>query len=213
MREGQPLAVHFGSAAAELAVCVRAVGLVDRSDLSTLTLEAPPAQLSALMARLAGATVAPGGLVSAGGAWWCGEGVGQVLVVCDRRTAERLVDALRGDAARHVVVRDRSTELTAIGLLGPGTGKVLAALGAYGPSGDPRDAAPFAREPVEGIATRWLLQSDRRALALVGRAQAGDAWLALERLGRPFGISCVGHEAACRYALMERLQPVAPAYI
>src|SRR5690242_6218214 len=84
-REGRPVAVHFGSAAAELAVCVRAVGLVDRSDLSTLTLEAPPAQLSALMMRMVGATVAPGGLVSGGSAWWCGEASDRMTVVCDPR--------------------------------------------------------------------------------------------------------------------------------
>ena len=212
-RDGRPMAAHFGSAAAELAVCVRAVGLVDRSDLGTLVLEAPPAQLSALMARLAGAAVAPGGLVSAGGAWWCGEKSGQVIVVCERRTGERLAEALRGAAARHVAVRDRSSELTAIGLLGPATGKVLAALGAYGASADPRRAKPFARGSVDGLPAWWLLQSDRRALALVAREQAGETWLTIERAGRPFGISCVGHEAACRYALIERLQPGAPAHI
>jgi hypothetical protein len=38
-------------------------------------------------------------------------------------------------------------------------------------------------------------------------------WLAIERVGRPFGLSCVGHEAASRYALMERLQPSALAHI
>ena len=65
-REGRTVAVHFGSAAAELAVCVRTVGLVDRSELSTLALEAAPAQLSALMTRLVGATVSPGGLIAGG---------------------------------------------------------------------------------------------------------------------------------------------------
>ena len=70
-RSGRPVAIHFGSAAAELAVCVRAVGLVDRTDLSTLSLEAPPAQLAALMTRLVGAIVAPGGLFCGGSAWWC----------------------------------------------------------------------------------------------------------------------------------------------
>ena len=35
----------------------------------------------------------------------------------------------------------------------------------------------------------------------------------IERAGRPLGISCVGHEAACRYALLERLRPAAPACI
>jgi len=206
------MAVHYGSAAAELAVCVRAVGLVDHSDLSTLTLAAPPAQLAALMARLVGRTVAPGGLVSSASALWCGDGADRVMVVCDPRTGGRLVEALQPDAARHVSVRDHSSELVALGLLGRNASKVLAALGVYGRSGDPREAKPFARGTVDGIPAWWLLQSDHRALALVDRDQAGQAWLAIERAGRPFGISCVGDEAARRYALMERLQP-APAHI
>jgi len=206
-RAGRPVAVHYGSAAAELAVCVRSVGLVDRSDLSTLTLEAPPAQLAALMTRLVGATVAPGGLITSASASWCGDGTNRVMVVCDPRTARRLAEALHADAARHVTVRDRSSELVALALLGRQASKVLAALGVYGSSQDPREAKPFARGAVDGIPAWWLLQSDHRALALVDREHAGTAWLAIERAGRPFGISCVGDEAACRYALMERLQP------
>jgi glycine cleavage system aminomethyltransferase T len=213
MREGRPVAVHYGSAAAELAVCVRAVGLVDRSELSTLTLEAPPAQLAALMTRLVGATVSPGGLFCGGGAWWCGDSAARVIVVCDGRTGGRLIDALHADAARHVAVRDHSGELAAIGLLGRNTGRVLSALGVYGPSGDARRAKPFARGTLDGLEASWLLPSDRQALVLVAREQAGAAWLAIERAGRPFGISCVGQEAASRYALIERLRPATPASI
>jgi glycine cleavage system aminomethyltransferase T len=212
-RAGRPVTVHFGSAAAELAVCVRAVGLVDRSELSTLSVDAPPPQLAALMRRLAGATVAPGGLVSAASAWWCGETSDRVMVVCDPRTGGRLIGALHADAARHVTVLDRSAELAAIALLGRNTSRVLSALGVYGPSADARQAKPFTHGSVEGIPARWLLESDHRAIALVDRDQAGEAWLAIERAGRPFGISCVGHEAAFRYALMERLRPAAPAFI
>ena len=40
--------------------------------------------------------------------------------------------------------------------------------------------------------------------------QAG-AWRAIERAGRPFGLSCVGQEAAGRYALLERTRSRAPA--
>ncbi len=212
-RAGTAVPIHFGSAAAELAVCVRAVGLVDRSELRTLALEAPPAQLSALMTRLVGATVSPGGLISAGGAWWCGEAPDRVMVVCEPRMADRLADSLRAVAARHVAVNDLSDQLGAIGLLGRNTRQVLSALGAYGSSGDPRHAAPFARGSVDEIPVAWVLASDHRGLALVPRAQAGEAWLAIERAGRSFGISCVGHEAACRYALIERLRPAMPAYI
>ena len=205
------MVAHFGSAAAELAVCVRGVGLVERSDLTTLVLQAPQAQLSALMTRLAGATVSPGGLVSGAGAWWCGEAPDRVIVVCDQRTGGRLVEALHADAARHVAVGDRSGTLAVIGLLGRHTSKVLAALGVYGQARDPRQAKPFGRGSIDGIATSWLLQSDRQALALVPGEHAGELWLSMERAGRPFGISCVGHEAACRYALMERLRPPTPA--
>ena len=212
-REGTSVPIHFGSAAAELAVCVRTVGLVDRSELRVLALEAPPAQLSALITRLVGATVSPGGLISAGGAWWCGETPDRVMVVCEPRMAGRLVDSLHAIAARHVAVHDLSDQLAAVGLLGRNTSQVLSALGAYGRSGDPRHAAPFGRGSVGEIPVAWVLESDHRALALVPRAQAGEAWLAIERAGRPFGISCVGHEAACRYALMERLRPAMPAYI
>jgi hypothetical protein len=213
-RDGRPVAINFGSAAAELAVCVRTVGLIDRSELRTLALEAPPAQLSALMRRMAGATVSPGGLVAGSGALWCGETASRVIVVCDPRTAGRLAAGLRADAARHIGFRDLSSELTAIGLLGRNTAQVLSALGVYGHSGDPRTAKPFARAAVgDGLAAWWLLQSDRRALALVDSADAGEAWLAVERAGRAYGISCVGQEAAERYTLMERLRPATLRFV
>ena len=205
-RDGRSVAMNFGSAAAELAVCVRAVGLVDRSELSKLVLEAPPAQLAALTTRLVGDAVSPGGVLSAGNAWWCGDAPGRVIVLSESDTGSRLRDRLHTDARRFVTttVHDASAELAAIGLLGRGADKVLRALGAFGEAGDPRAVAPFAHRQVAGIPASWLLQSDRRALALVPREHAGEAWLAIECAGRPFGISCVGHEAACRYALLER---------
>jgi len=213
MRDGRAVATHFGSAAAELAVCVRTVGLVDRGDLSTVALEAPPAQLAALMTRLVGTTVSLGGLLCNAGAWWCGEAADRAIVVCDSRAAARLPDGLRADAARHVSVRDLSGSLTAIGLLGRNTTRVLDALGVYGASGDPRQARPFTRGSVDDVPAWWLLQSDRRAVALVDRERAGDAWLSIERAGRSHGISCVGQEAAARYTLMERLRPATLPFV
>jgi glycine cleavage system aminomethyltransferase T len=206
-RDGHDVAINFGSAAAELAVCVRSVGLVDRSELSKIVLEAPPTQLATLLSSLAGATVAPGGVLSAGGAWWCGETPGRVLVLSDPATGRRLIARLHSEAMRHVntQVHEISAEIAAIGLLGRSAAGVLAALGVYGESRDPRTARPFSRGWVDQIPTSWLLQSDRRAIALVNREDAGEAWLAIERAGRPFGISCVGQEAAARYALLERL--------
>jgi glycine cleavage system aminomethyltransferase T len=210
-RDGRTVAMNFGSAAAELAVCVRAVGLVDRSELSKLVLEAPPAQLAALTSRLVGDAVAPGGVLFAGNAWWCGDAPGRVIVLSDRDTGSRLRGRLHVDARRFVTttVHDASGDLAAIGLLGHNADKILRALGAFGDAGDPRAVSPFAHGSIAGIPASWLLQSDRRALALVPREHAGEAWLAIERAGRPFGISCVGHEAASRYALLERTRSAA----
>ena len=203
---GRPVAVNFGSAAGELAVCVSAVGLVDRSELCKLELEATPAQLSHLVTRLAGGELGIGGALETGGAWWCRSAPDRVVLLCDPSIGARLRDRLRTQAQNHVAlrVRDRSDELAAIALIGRATPKVLAVLHAYGEAGDARQVPPFTTGAVHGIPVQWLLESDRRALALVSRAQAGTVWRAIEEAGRGFGISCVGNEAARRYTLLER---------
>lgn len=208
LRGGRPTAVHYGSPAGELAVCVSAVGLLDRSELTKLVIEAPAAQLNHLTARVAGGTVAPGGALFADGAWWCGAAPGRTVVLCEPVVGVRLTERLRAQDVHHVevTVADRTRDWAAIGLLGRHAGKVLRALRAYGESGDPRQVAPFAAGSVAGIDAFWLLESDCRALVVVPDALAGAAWRAIESAGRPFGISCVGIEAARRYALLERVQ-------
>jgi glycine cleavage system aminomethyltransferase T len=206
-RHGHAVAIHYGSAAGELSVCVSAVGLVDRSDLCKLAIETSGAgALAQLTARAAGAELAPEGAIWADGAWWCGAPRDEALVLTDPHTARRLVERLRIHAIHHVVrgIRDRSEELAAIGILGPAAPRVLAALGAYGAAGDPRLATPFCTASVAGADVSWLLESDRSAIALVASDCAADVWHAIEAAGRPFGISCVGQEAAGRYALLER---------
>jgi glycine cleavage system aminomethyltransferase T len=202
--EGRSAAIHYGSAAGELAVCVSAVGLVDRSDLTTLALEAPSAQLAQLTSRLAGGEIAPGGALDAAGAWWCAAAPDTLLVVCRPDVRRRLIERLRVHAAHQVSLRVLSVEFAALGLLGPRTPDVLRALGVYGAHGDPRAVAPFGRGSVAGAGTWWLLESDRSALMLVDRERAGEVWRAIEHAGRRFGLSCVGQEAAGRYALLER---------
>jgi glycine cleavage system aminomethyltransferase T len=205
-REGRSAVLHYGSAAGELAVCVRAVGLVDRSHLTKLVIEAPPEQLRQLIARLAGGGVGQGGTLRAGHAWWCGEAPGRVVVLCEPVAGARLSARLQAEG-RHLaglVVHDRSDEWAAIGLIGCTAGNVLRALGVYGESGDPRQVPPFTGHGIGAVQALWLLESDRRALALVPHGDAGQAWRAIEGAGRPFGISCVGLEAASRYSLVER---------
>jgi glycine cleavage system aminomethyltransferase T len=202
--DGRSAAIHYGSAAGELAVCVSAVGLVDRSDLTTLALEAPSAQLAQLTSRLAGGEIAPGGALDAAGAWWCAATSDTLVVVCRADVRRRLVERLRMHATHQVSLRVLSVDFAAVGLLGPQTPNVLGALGVYGAGGDPRAVAPFGRGTIAGTDAWWLLESDRSALMLLDRERAGQVWRAIERAGRPFGLSCVGQEAAGRYALLER---------
>jgi glycine cleavage system aminomethyltransferase T len=210
-RGGHETAIHYGSPAGELAVCVRAVGLVDRSDLTKLMVEAPAAQLRQLIHRLTGTTVAPGGALLAGGAWWCAATPQQLYVLCERPLGDRLQRSLQAQALRHVEVSDRSQSLAAFGVLGRGTTDVLRALGALGECGDPRLVRPFSERVLAAGPARVLLESDRQALLLVAEDRAGELWLAIERAGRSFGLSCVGLEAARRYALIERARtPTAP---
>lgn len=212
-RGGRAAAIHYGSAAGELAVCVSAVGLVDRSELTTLALQAPSAQLNQLTSRLAGGEVAPGGALDAAGAWWCGAAPDTVVVVCEPGVGRRLVDRLRVHAAHQVALRVLTVDFSAIGLLGPEAASVLRALGVYGTRGDPRSVAPFGRGTIAGSEVWWLLESDHSAIMLAPSEQAGRVWRAVESAGRPFGLSCVGQEAAGRYALLERTHSRATALL
>jgi glycine cleavage system aminomethyltransferase T len=203
-RDGRRTVVSYGSPPGELAVCLRAVGLADRSELTKLVLTAPTG-LARLVERLTGSALAVGGALQVGGAWWCAASATSVVVLNDDSAASRLKARLRTEA-RHVAltVEDHSDDWAAIELIGRRTPKVLAALGVYGEAGDPRRVPPFTTAHLSGLELSWLLESDQRALALAPRQHAGALWRVIEEAGRPFGLSCVGQEAASRYRLLER---------
>ena len=204
--DGRRSVVNYGSAAGELAVCVSGVGLVDRSALDKLVLEAPSAQLDDLIARLTGGTLAVGGALTSDG--YGGAGSPPTACCCSPSpvAGPRARAQLRQLLLHHpsLTIEDRSEEWAAIEVIGRAAAQVLNALGAYGEAGDPRSVAPFAPGSVDGVAVTWLHECDRRALAVVAREAAGLVWQTIEAAGRPYGISCVGHEAANRYRLLER---------
>lgn len=212
------MVISFGSAAGELAACVSAAGMADSSQLTKLELCGPRARLAELVRQATTASVASGGVLHEGGAWWCGAaGQGdfgaerviepeRVIVLCEPAVGRRLRDLLGAWAARTpgLVVRDRSELWSAITILGAATSTVLARLGVFGPSRDPHQVPPFHYAPLNEVEAMWLLQSEHRALVLVRSAEADLAWHAIEQGGRPQRICCVGHDAMARYALLER---------
>jgi glycine cleavage system aminomethyltransferase T len=217
-RHGGTVAVSYGSPAGELAACVSAAGIADSSQLTKLELCGPAPRLAELIRHATGFVLAPGGVIDAGGAWWCGAGAAspglsaqRVVVLCHPSIGVNVHKLLATRSARvpGIAVRDRSLDWGAITVIGAATRQVLASLGAFGPSGDPRDVAPFTSAELADVEALWLLQSEHRALALVPGPAAGNAWHAIERAGRPHRICCVGHDAIARYELLERRDPPA----
>ena len=203
--EGRLTVLNFGSAAGELAVCLRAVGLVDRSELTKLVLEGPSERIAAVLVRVAGSDLAVGGVAQRSTTWWCRADEDRAIAICEPARGKRLRDELRLQARRHgsVAVNDCSRTWTAIELIGRATPNILSALGVYGELRDARRVPPFSAARIGTVEGSWLLESPRRALALVPREHAAIAWRELEEVGRPFAISCVGQQAAARYSLLD----------
>lgn len=205
-RDGQPVALHYGSAAGELAACVSRVGVGDRSELLKLVLEGPRQTLAQVTSHLTGMALASGGALCTGTAWWCAPAPERVLVLAEPGDGDRLQSRIRRLGARHpdLRIRDVSHAWSAIAIVGRQAGEVLARLGVYGATGDPRSVAPASSLHLAGTEVTWLLQSDHRALALMGHRDAPAVWHALHAVGRPFGICAVGQQAIARYTLLAR---------
>ena len=203
--EGRLTVLNFGSAAGELAVCLRTVGLVDRSELTTLVLEGPPERIAAVLVRVAETDLPVGGVARRSTTWWCRADPHRAIAICEPARGKRLWEELRLQARRHgsVALTDCSHTWTGIELIGRATPNILAALGVHGVDLDARRVAPFSTARISTVDGSWLLESPRRALALVAREHAAIAWRALEEAGRPFAISCVGQQAAARYSLLD----------
>jgi glycine cleavage system aminomethyltransferase T len=204
--DGRPVTLHYGSAAGELAACVSRVGLGDRSELGKLALEGSHETLRQVVSHLTGMALATGGALCTGTVWWCAPTPERVLVLTEPSDGDRLQSRIRRLGARHpdLRIRDLSHAWSTIAIVGRQAGDVLARLGVYGATGDPRSVAPASSLRVAGSEVTWLLQSDHRALALMGHRDAPAVWHALHAAGRPFGICAVGQQAIARYTLLGR---------
>ena len=128
-------------------------------------------------------------------------------MLCDASSGDRLHALLRARVARRsaVTLADRSGQLAALAVVGRRASALLAELGVYGESRNPRDVSPLTTHTGAGADVLWLLESDDKALALMAAADAPVVWHAIERAGRPYGLCAVGQDALARYALIRRI--------
>src|SRR5579871_5393899 len=115
-RAGGRVAAHFGSPAGELAACLRAVGLADRSDLGVLTMTGGEAAISDLVEHATGVLLSVGGVVATADAWWCRAASDRVVTVTEPAARARILMSLRIPALRlhGLEVRDASEQTAAI---------------------------------------------------------------------------------------------------
>jgi hypothetical protein len=201
-----PAPADFGSAAGELAVLACGVGLCATPAPVLLALEGPAADVEAVVTDLCGLAPAVGGAVTCGETWWCGVAPGRVLVIGVAATAM----LLRGRLDWHLVRRrelslcDLGAECAVLQIAGARVGELLAELGVFGASRDPRRVAPVRRAPVAGADALWVLRADHDALAVVMRDDLAAVRAAIDAAGRPLKLAAVGRDAVARYALARR---------
>jgi heterotetrameric sarcosine oxidase gamma subunit len=196
MRDGQRVATHFSSVAAELAVCRRSVGLGERSDLGTLELRGPASAVQAVLRRLTGDGLTPGAALRASEAWWCLLTPNRALVLCPGQSRDALLESML-EAAREAdgaSAVDLSGDYAALLLIGPRAERLVRSTSLVP---DASASLPVGGlQLVSGRRPAVLLREESdRFLALVPRVHACETWNGLLGAGRSHGLACVGRNA------------------
>src|SRR5688572_24493208 len=190
-RDGHTVVAHYGSVAGEIAVCLKSVGLADRSDLGVIELRGDRERLDrALVAHFGDPPLAVGSGRRIDGIWYLRLDARRTLLVAPHAALASEPAIAGGPARDSLTHHDIGASLGIGGIVGPRDALLLAAaglpwlpLGAVG--SDPDDVSIIA----------ILRESRRRDLALV-RATAADAlWARLLTAGEPLGAAFVGHAA------------------
>jgi hypothetical protein len=209
LRHGRHTALHFGSAASELAGARRAVGLLERPDLDVHLTRGSSAVIDQLTEVELGAPLTVGALLSTGQTWWGRPAPGEAIVVCNADLSPRLEGQLQASARRCAGLRLQSPPdaPVAIGVIGRATGRLMAKLGVE-PA--PRSCTGVLRGHLSDIEVSWMLLAEQLSLALVAPQSALAAWEEIERAGRALGLIYVGAEAGERFSIAARTQAAEP---
>lgn len=191
-RDGHSIAADYGSVPGEIAVCMKAVGLADRSDCGAFELRGDQSPLDrALSARLGDPPPAPGTARRQRGVWYARLQARRALMIGPHAALASGPPIGTGRDRSELSHKDLGATLSILSIVGPRASRLLIAaqlpgelaIGAVGQ--DPSDAGVVA----------ILRESQRRFLALV-RAPAADAfWDRLVSAGEPLGAAFVGSDA------------------
>src|SRR4051794_6263896 len=185
---------HYGSVAAEMAVCTKAAGLVDRSALRQLAVTGPEHMLDyVLEAALPDGAPEPGRAVCVASTWCCRTTARRAIVAGTPSAVERWrqVESRAVSSAGLAVGLELLRDATALALLGPRAARVVAAAGL------PADLCVLevADLTLEGAPLALVREDVDSFLALFERGHPPAVFEALWAAGREHGLAPVGNEA------------------
>jgi glycine cleavage system aminomethyltransferase T len=202
-RDGRPVTAHYGSVAAEVAVCRKSVGLALRTELRVLEVAGREPWLERLLGRALGGQVPEAGSAAVAAGTWCARvEADRALVIGPSGAVERwrrvAREAVIGGSP--IAATELTDDWTPMSLIGPKAPRLLALAGL------PDDLPPrgLAAGAVEGAGTLVLRAGPDHWLILVDAAFAAEACHALLAAGRSVGLSLVGCEAVGRLAAAAR---------
>jgi len=185
---------HYGSVAAEIAVCTKAAGLVDRSALRQLAVTGPEHMLDhVLEAALPDGAPGPGRAVCVASTWCCRTTARRAIVAGTPSAVERWrqVESRAASSAGLAVEVELLRDATALALVGPRAARVVAAAGL------PADLRilEVADLTLEGAPLALIREDGDSFLALFERGHPPAVVEALWAAGREHGLAPVGNEA------------------
>ena len=201
LRHGVSVVAHYGSVAAEMAVCRKAAGLVDRRDLVRLDVTGAAPWVDHALARVLGAPApARGQAARAADLWCCRPATDLAVLVGPPAALARWRAVLRSAvvAGDHIAYGATGGGTAFASLVGPRAARVMDAAGLPGDMPVGGVAAPAG--PVSLV----VREAEDAFLLGFEAAHAAAARAAIARAGGPFGLSRVGNDA------LERLRIARP---
>jgi len=191
-RDGRTIIANYGSVPAEIAVCMKSVGLVDRSDLGSLQIRAETARLErALAEHLGDPPIAPGSARRVHDVWYLRLDRRRALLVGPHAVlaSGSLIGA--GPDREDWSVKDSSDDLSILSVIGPRAARLLGAAELT----DELAIGAVGRDPRDPQIVAILRESQRRMLIVVKTDGANGLWERLVSAGETLGASFVGCDA------------------
>lgn len=190
-RDGHTIVANYGSVPGEISVCMKSVGLADRSDLGAFELRASTALLDrALAGRLGDPPVPSGSARRQRDVWFLRMDARRTLLVGPHMALASGPTIGKGADRAEITCTDIGPTIAMISVVGPRAMRLLAAADLP----DDLSIGAIGRDP-QDPSVAILRESQRRVVVLVKASAADTMWSRLLAAGEPLGAAFVGCDA------------------